>query len=116
MGLELLAANPYRVSFLPTPLLEPVETDYAERIGGEMTNIWVGSVQALIGDLKSVAQAMSIPLEDNALSDEIAQKIDNYDQLGRDDLGEPDQRMAWLMLYEGCRLAMSFQVALSFAG
>jgi hypothetical protein len=116
VGLELLAANPYRVSFLPMAFPESIETDYAERIDGEMTDIWIGSIRPLTSDLSFVAEALSIPLVDGALSDEIARQIDNSDQLGQGDFSDLDHREAWLMLYEGCRLATEFQVALSFAG
>jgi hypothetical protein len=42
-NLNVLAANPYRVTFLPLILSGPVKT-YAERIGGEFTQIWAGSL------------------------------------------------------------------------
>jgi hypothetical protein len=115
-NLDVLTANPYRMTFLPRVLSGPVETDYAERISGELTKIWVGFLPALAVELRSVAREMEIPLEDGALSDEVARRINDYEPFSEGDPCDPDHRMAWLMLYEECRLAMSYQVALSFAG
>ena len=51
-NLEILAANPYRVTFLSRTLPEPAATDYAEQIDGELTQIWVGSLSALEIELR----------------------------------------------------------------
>ena len=73
-NLNVLAANPYRVTFLPLILSEPVKTGYAERIGGEFTPIWAGSLPVLTRELSSAASEIGIPLEGGTLSDEVARR------------------------------------------
>jgi hypothetical protein len=42
--------------------------------------------------------------------------INDLEPFSDDDTVDCDDRMVWLMLYEGCRIARSNDVALSFAG
>lgn len=115
-NLGMLAANPYRTAFLPASFSLPIETGYIDQIGGEAMNIWIGSLPTLREELCSVATRIGIPLEDGNLSDVVAQKINDYESLSDEDGDLVEDRTAWLMLYEGSRLAVSFNVALSLAG
>jgi hypothetical protein len=67
------------VTFLPQGLSEPFETAYAERIGGELTRIWVGSLPALAVELRSVAGEIGVPLEAELLNDELTRRINDYE-------------------------------------
>jgi hypothetical protein len=61
---------------------------------------------------------LGIPLDDGWLADTVAQKINDFAPLHKNDdcsLAE-DERTAWLVLYEGARLAVKHGVALSLAG
>jgi hypothetical protein len=115
-NLAALANNPCRVAFLPQSFASPIETDFEERIGGVPTRIWIGSLPGLSEELRILACALEVPLEGGELSDETAQKINDFEPLSEEDSQDPDDRTVWLMLYEGCRVAMRFQLALSFAG
>ncbi len=113
-NLGLLGTNPYRVAFLPIPLLTPIETDYTEMISGEPTKIWVGSLFGLSDDLRRVGEVLGIPVADGEVNDVVARALDDF--LPLSDECDPGDCNVWLMLHEGCRLARSFNVALSFAG
>jgi hypothetical protein len=114
--LDALAANPYRIAFMPMSFSRPIETTYTENIGGEETPIWIGSSPVLADELEIAAVALRVPLSAGRLDDEIAEKINAFEAFGDDDPCEPSHRIAWLMVYEGCRLSIASQVALSFAG
>jgi len=116
--LGLLAANPYRVAFVPRDFEVPLPTDYSEEIAGERLVLWVGSAPRLVGELVSVAPLLGIPLEAARVSDAVARRINDFAPLHEGDdcsLAE-DERTAWLVLYEGARLAVQHDVALSLAG
>lgn len=114
--LEVLAANPYRVTFLPIDVESPIITAYTEIICGERVRICVGSVPVLEKELQAVASRLDIPLQEGVLGDETARRIDDYESLGDDDERNPAERISWLLMYEGCRLALENGVALSLAG
>jgi len=114
----LLAVNPYRVTFVPVDFDRPLPTGYWERIAGDQIEIWVGSVPRLLAELAALAPALGIPLTDGQLADEVATQINDFAALydGDDRSLAEDQRTAWLLLYEGARLAAQHAVALSLAG
>ena len=115
--LELLTKNPYRVAYLPIDFGSPLLTDHTERIFNSVADIWVGSAPRLREELIEYALLLGIPLTSGELSDDVATMIDNETPLAPgdgDDLIE--ERTAWLVLYEGARLAVEHGVALSLAG
>jgi hypothetical protein len=114
----LLAANPYRVSYLPISFDEPIPTGYVEQIAGQPVEIWVGSNPMLFRELTDLAPALGIPLTAGELTDDIASRINDFAALydGDDRSFANDERTAWLVLYEGARLAHLHGVALSLAG
>jgi hypothetical protein len=116
--LELLGMNPYRVAFVPVDFEQPLPTDYTESIAGDQVGIWVGSASRLAAELVSVAPLLGIPLEAGRLTDTVARKINDFAPLfeGDDCALAEDERTAWLLLYEGARLAVQHGVALSLAG
>jgi hypothetical protein len=114
----LLATNPYRVAFLPLDFEAPLLTDHTERLFGKHAGLWIGSAPRLLTELTDLAPALGIPLDDRQLTDDIATKINNFAPLYPNDdcaLAE-DQRTAWLLLYEGARLAVEHQVPMCLAG
>jgi hypothetical protein len=114
----LLALNPYRVAFLPIDFNEPLISGYWERIWDTEVEIWIGSVPRLFAELVVLAPVHGIRLVGRQLPDEIAQKINDFAALydGDDCSLSEDHRTAWLLLYEGARLAAQHSVALSLAG
>jgi hypothetical protein len=117
--LSLLAINPYRVAFLPIAFCEPIQTGYSERLDGEAKNIWIGSLSQLQLDLAAAAEELGIPLSAGNISDVAADHINNFERMvdGDNKFEElADERAAWLLVYEGCRLAILSHTALAFAG
>lgn len=117
-NLALLKSNPYRVAFLPADFEVPIETQYRERISGNHVPIWVGSAPRLLRELRDVAPQLGITLVAGALADETAATINEFGPLypgDPRDLAE-DERTAWLVAFEGARLAVEHGVALSLAG
>ena len=80
--------------------------------------IWVGSAPRLVAELVSAASLLGIPLEEDRLPDHVARGINDFAPLydGDDCSLAEDERTAWLVLYEGARLAALHRVALSLAG
>ena len=117
-NLALIRDNPYRVTFVPVDFAPPSSTKYYERIGGEDTQIWVGSLPRLFTELKQLAAQLGIPLVNGELSDETAAAINDFKPFQHGDSTEliEDERTAWLALYEGARLAVEHRVALTLAG
>jgi hypothetical protein len=60
-NLALIRDNPYRVSFVPADFAPPASTEDYEQIGGEDTEIWVGSLPRLLTELKQLAGQLGIP-------------------------------------------------------
>jgi hypothetical protein len=116
--LALLLSNPYRVAFLPSDFPHPFATSATDRIGGMDVRLWFGSCPRLLSELVTVAPSLGIPLEHGALADDIAARINESEALFDGDKLEyaEDERSAWLVLYEGSRLANERGVALSLAG
>lgn len=115
---ELLATNPYRVAFLPIDFPKPLEIQHSELIAGERPRLFVGSAPRLSAELGVLAGRLGIPLVDGALSDAVAKQINAMEGLYAGDtlaLAE-DERTAWLLLFEGARLAVEHRVALALAG
>jgi hypothetical protein len=101
----------------PPTLCPPAPTEYYERIGGEDTQIWVGSLPRLLTELKQLAGQLGIPLVNGELADETASAINGFEPLRNgDSVLIEDERTAWLALYEGARLALEHRVALTLAG
>lgn len=80
--------------------------------------IWVGSLAHLLAELRLLAGKLGIPLANGDLRDEIATAINAFEPLHEGDSTElaEDERTAWLALYEGARLALQHNVALTLAG
>ena len=116
--LGLLGLNPYRVAFLPADFAHPLTTAHEEQIFDQLVTLNVGSAPRLLRDLAVVATKIGIPLEDGALAGTIAEQINDFAPLFEGDDCEfaEDERTAWLVLYEGARLAVRHRIALSLAG
>lgn len=115
--LYLLDYNPYRVSFLPIDFNAPLATDYSEKINGTLVQIYIGSAYGLMRNLLNIAPELGIPLDQDELSDETAQRINNSEPLDEEGFFKlKEERTAWLLLYEGARLAIVQCVALALAG
>jgi len=117
-NLALIQHNPFRVAFLPRDFSPPLLTGYFERIGGEPIQIRAGSLPRLMAELSSIAAVLGIPMANGILTDDVATAINTFEGLDEGDSAElsEDQRTAWLVLYEGTRLALEHSVALSLAG
>jgi hypothetical protein len=117
-NLALIRDNPYRVAFVPADFAPPASTEYYEQIGGEDTQIWVGSLPRLLTELRQLAGQLGIPLVNGELADETASALNEFEPLRNEDSVEviEDERTAWLALYEGARLAIEHRVALTLAG
>lgn len=114
---RLIERNPFRVTFVPIDFAHPFKTNYKEKIGGSQTQIWVGSAQGLFRELCELAPVLGIPFQRNKLSDSVVERINALKPLDALDEAEPaEERTAWLLLYEGARLALKHGVALSLAG
>lgn len=115
--LVLVAANPYRVVFLPYDFPEPFDTTHQELLASDYYPVWAGSSQRLLGELLKAAPHLGIPLASGELPDAVADKINEFEPLfeGDSDAGA-ESRSAWLVLHEGARLAAKHNVALSLAG
>lgn len=116
--LRVIADNAYRVAFLPLELPAPIKTAYADPIGGTSTAVWIASAPALYRALIRLAPALGIPLAGDTLSDETAGLIDEGESLDENDFADAfeSERLAWLMLFEGARIALAERTALSLAG
>ncbi len=116
--LGLLLDNPYRVAFVPAHFARPLETIASDRIGGENVGLWVGSCLGLLSELVGAAPALGIPLDGGSLADETASRINEFETLFEGDSLEfaENERTAWLVLFEGARLATQHHVALALAG
>jgi len=116
--LALLEQNPYRVAFVPVVFPEPLLTDFRLDIAGERMRIAVGSLQPLMREVLDVSKALNIPLQNGVLTDETAVRIRESQPLVAGDTPDPehDQRVTWLVVHEGVRLAISNNIALSLAG
>ena len=116
--LALIRDNPYRVSFVPVDFDLPLQTDYSEQISGTAIPIHVGSLPQLLVELETLAKVLGIPLNESGLSDRDAAAINAWQQLHDGDAAEliEDKRTAWLLLYEGTRLAIHHNIALTLAG
>jgi hypothetical protein len=116
--LALIRDNPYRVSFVPVDFDLPLQTDYSEQISGTAIPIHVGSLPQLLVELETLAKVLGIPLNESGLSDRDAAAINAWQQFHDGDAAEliEDKRTAWLLLYEGTRLAIHHNIALTLAG
>lgn len=117
-NLALIQDNPYRVVFVPEKRLAPHVTQYRERIDGSLVPIWVGSLDGLLEELRTLADGLGIPMANGQISDETATVINDFMPLTKTDTTEliEDWRTAWLALYEGARLAAANAIALTLAG
>lgn len=117
-NLALVRDNPYRVVFVPAKLRMPYETEYQERIAGNMVAIWIGSLHGLLEELGWLADDLGIPVIDGQIADQTAAAINVYQPFREGDSVEliEDWRTAWLALHEGARLAKETGVALTLAG
>jgi hypothetical protein len=116
--LQLIGNNPHRAAFLPIDFPSPLQTDYVDPIAGNRTPIRAGSAYGLKRDLLALAPDLGIPLEGDGVSDEVAEQIDAGQSLDDSDYGPAwdDERTAWLLLFEGARLAIAHHTAFSLAG
>jgi hypothetical protein len=69
-------------------------------------------------ELETLAKVLGIPLNESGLSDRDAAAINAWQQFHDGDAAEliEDKRTAWLLLYEGTRLAIHHNIALTLAG
>ena len=117
--LGLIADNPYRVTFVPDDFEEPLPSGYCDRIWNENVEIWVGSAPRLLAELVALAPVLGIPLVERKLTDQVTQQINDSGAPlcdGDDCSLAEDELTAWLLLYEGARLAVEHGVPLSLAG
>lgn len=113
-----LLAHPHQTVYIPQDFSEPFETGFKEEIFGEAVEVWAGSIPKLFAELTELAPHLGVPLKNDFLSDEVAEKINEFELLSDDDDGKyvENERTAWLALYEGARLALEHKVALSLSG
>jgi len=116
--LDVLTSNPYRAAFLPMELAAPLATEYVDPVAVHRAPVQVASALALRGELVALAPVLGIRLDQGYLSDNVAMLINEGESLGPDDipLAWNEERAAWLMLYEGARVALKHRRALSLAG
>lgn len=76
-----------------------------------------GSLPQLVVALRQLAPHLGIPLENGEVQDDVVQKINDFAPLYESDSCElaEDERTAWLVMYEGARLAQKHRVALTCA-
>jgi hypothetical protein len=117
-NLALIRDNPFRLTFVPIDFSPPFPSGYHEQIVGQSIRIWIGSIPRLLTELRFLAADLGIPMRDDLLTDETAIAINEFKPLYDGDSTElsEHERTAWLALYEGARLAMDHNVALSLAG
>jgi hypothetical protein len=117
-NLALIRDNPFRLTFVPINFSPPFPSRYQEQIVGRAAQIWIGSLPRLQIELQFLATNLRIPMKGGRLSDETAFAINEFKPLYSGDSTElsEHERTAWLVLYEGTRLAMSHNAALSLAG
>lgn len=116
--LGLIGLNPFRVAYVPFDFPEPLRTSYEEEICRQRVKLNVGSAHQLLKGLCAISHRIGIKIENGQVSDEVAFKINDFSPLfdGDDCQFAEDERTAWLLLYEGARLAIKHGVALSLAG
>jgi hypothetical protein len=116
--LALVAANPFRLAFLPMDFEKPLETDHQEKIWNQQVNILAGSAARLLDELRALTPSLGITLNNGDLADDVAHKINECEALHEGDTLElaENERTAWLLLFEGARLALTHKIALSLAG
>ncbi len=117
-NLALIRDNPFRLTFVSIDFAPPFRSRYQERIAGSPAQIWIGSLPRLQIELQFLATNLRIPMTGGHLRDETAIAINKFESLYDGDSTElsEHERTAWLALYEGARLAMDHNVALSLAG
>ena len=116
--LGLLVANPYRVAYVPIDFANPLLTEHVERIWDQQVRIWIGSLPHLRNELVALAPELGISLDSGQLSDETAQRINDFAPLydGDNCAYAEDERTAWMLLFEGARMALHHRAALTLAG
>lgn len=103
--------------FVPVSFSSCLPTAYREQIGAGFAQIWVGSLPYLLTELTLLAGELGIPLVGGSLEDSTAVAINDSSPLySNDPVVLAEERTAWLVLYEGARLAADHGVALSLAG
>jgi len=117
-NLALIRDNPFRVAFVPFYFSGSIVTSYEEMLAGGRVRISVGSLPNLLKELALLASDLEIPMEGDQLANETAEHINNWTPFKGDDSIEliENQRTAWLALYEGTRLGIHHNIALSLAG
>jgi hypothetical protein len=114
--LKLLMVVPLPVVYVPQDFSQQLES------GGGEGKVFLGSAPHLLRCLVALVQdeKLAIPLQpDGTLLDVTAERINAREPLFDGDthhLASEGLRTAWLMLYEGARLAVKHQTALALAG
>ena len=118
LHLALLSDNPYRVTYLPGDFSQPLPTIFQEETAGGSARITIGFTSGLLRDLSTVADCLDIPLSDSGLTDDVAQRINDFEPLSAGEDSSPTEALmpSWLTLYEGARVAVEHNVALALAG
>ncbi len=114
--LNLLNLNSCRVVFVPWGFATPILTDHSDELWGEPVPVFLGSLPTLIRELIDVAPLLGIPLTGEELTDDMAMRIRESSKLtDGDSLLYSNERLSWLLLFEGARLSTESGVALSLA-
>ena len=117
--LRLVKLNPYRVAFVPIPFEYPLATDHTETFWGtQEVFLNFGSSYRLKDELLDLGQYLGIEFGNGGVINEHIQKINQFEPF-KD--GEAEDlsarfRVPWLLLYEGARLSIENEIALSLAG
>lgn len=106
-----------RLIYLPMKFEEPFRVSYGKGFWPLKKIQDIGSLESLLNELCQLGEALGIPFEEGSLSDDKANLINEFKALHDNDVLDyaEDERTAWLVFYEGARLALKHNVALSVA-
>ncbi len=115
--LKLLALNPYRLAFVPILLENSMSTNYKTKVWDQIVVINFGSSFGLKEELSVLARFLDIDIKDGNL---VQTQVDKINEMEPFEVGEDgnliELRSAWLLMFEGARLSIEHNVALSLAG
>ncbi|PKL75062.1 MAG: hypothetical protein CVV27_17305 [Candidatus Melainabacteria bacterium HGW-Melainabacteria-1] len=110
--LALLRSTRHGAMFLPLDFALPLS--FRPPLAESRLNLGVGSAPRLQAELRALGHVLGIPLKQGDLKDKTALRINDHLPLYAGDRAHHAEtgRTAWLLLYEGARLAQLHQLAL----
>lgn len=116
----LIKLNPYRVAFLPIDFKRPLTTNHIEQFFGDQNvAINVGSSIRFFQELLEIAVYLNIKIDDGKITQEQINLINELIPFEKDDERKEqilNLRSAWLLCFEGAKLSIENNIALSLAG